>query len=204
MNTPQKILIINNVGILIIIFALGYFLWTRTEKVTPVVVPAGSGADVSLNVLSPYLAQKGFTLGKIEISDMPLGNSGEVEISLKKNIDSIEISWPKEYQIYSLVVKDLGETEKLEDNKIIFGFTSDKPPTRLFPKAGSVSIERSKIEPPIVVDPSLFGGLAKLFQKATYIFPETFSEFKKGQKYSIEALFEKEDEDKIYVGFFGF
>lgn len=169
------------------IFSLGYFLWLQTEKVTPIVVPLGGGIPPGL------LGQQ------LTVTDPKQGNSGDVEIAIDKTKRPIEISWPEEYSLYSLTLKNLGETEKIDDNTILWSFTTDKPQMRIIPKAGPLTIERTKIEPPVTFEKIINN------REITIVILTPGMEFlRRGQRYSIEALFEKEGEDKVYAGLYGF
>ena len=194
MNNLKKILILNNLGILIVISLLSYFFWSLIKKPAPISVPPG----FSLNYSSDP-----FPSTQADSIDPSSGNSGEVKISLKKSGDSIEVFWPSEYQIYSLVLKNLGETETADDNKTILGFTANVSQNRLIPGAGAVIAERVKIEPPIAISPAFFEN-QELLKKITLISSQNDFILKNNQRYSIELLFGKEGGDRIYTGLLGF
>lgn len=203
MDFFRKILILNIAGLLIIIFVFVYFTWLQAKRVTPIIVPASFGSAVSLETLSSYLTKAGIPADKAVLKDPIVGNNGNIKISLDKTREIFEVSWPKGYLLYSLVIKNLGQTDEINDNKIIFGFTADKPLDGPFFPEGIIKIERTRIEPPININ-SLLTKQKMPESGFTIIKPESVEDMKKGQRYSIEALFEKESEDQIYVGLLGF
>ena len=185
MTNFKKVLIINNLLILAVIFFSGCFLWLQKGKVTPIVVP-------SATMVSP-----GSFGEQALIVDPKQGNSGDVQLIVDKTKKPIEISWPKEYDLYSLTLKALGPTESIDDNITIWSFIADKPsPPRLFPQKGPVTIERTKVEPPI--------NFGKINNKEITIVTANPETMREGHQYSVEALFEKEGEDKVYTGLYGF
>lgn len=176
---------------------MSYFFW-QWRRVTPILVPAGN--------INQEITQEKFLsfLTNVQISDPKTGNGGDVKISLEKKDDLIEISWPQEFGFYSLMLKNLGKTDKTDDNKTLLGFTADVPQNRYFAKTGPVVIERTKIDPPLSIGPK-FASAGELAKKVSPLPISTSPlEFIKGEKYSIEIIFEKEAEDKIYTGIFTF
>jgi len=206
MNNTKKILILNNLAVFAAVSFMLY-LFLSQQKIAVIALPAGPNLNTSSDYFSFYLQRKDVFLGQPTISDPKQGNSGEVNISAESAGDLMKVSWPEEYQIYYLTLKDLGESEEIGDNATIFGFTTDKSQSRLFPKPGPFVVERNKIEPPIAIDPSF----KQDFLRNVVLLPaEMLTSFKKGHGYSIEALFEKpkadsnEVEDKIYTGLLRF
>ncbi|MEK9135261.1 MAG: hypothetical protein AAB451_03100 [Patescibacteria group bacterium] len=205
MNDFKKIITLNNLVLLILLFFGGYFFWNWQKKVTPILIPVTNlNQQISFERFTTFLAEKGIFPEKVKISDPQTGNSGDVDIFLKKTKDSIELSWPKEYQPYFLILKNLGTTDKTDDNNILLGFTSDKPQNRYFPKTGPVVIERTKIESPLIINPSFTSAWKFSKEVSPFSVPTVLLEFKNGEKYLVEIIFEKGMEDKIYIGILSF
>lgn len=193
MSILKKILIINNIGLLIIIFLVACFLWAKKEKITPIIFPT---ATPSVSFSPEALFEQ--TGKSFLLNDPQIGNSGDVELSIDKNKTPLEISWPKEYTLLSLAVRNLGDIEAIDDNITLWGFSTIKPQkAALLPEeAGEFKIERTKIEPPIAYN------FLQTYE-VTWL-PSILDNFRRDQRYSIEATFKKEREDKIYTGVYGF
>ncbi len=201
----KKLLTLNNIVLLILLVFGSYFFLAFTKKVTPILIPANNiNREITQEKFLNFLRQEGIFPENAQISDPKNGNGGEVSISLKKKDGSIEISWPEEFKFYSILIKNLGKTDKIDDNKTLLGFTADTPQNRYFSKTGPVVIERTEIEPPLIIN-SEFTKTWELTKKVSPLPIATSPlEFKKGEKYSVEIIFEKEAEDKIYIGLSAF
>lgn len=197
MHNFKKLITFNNIVLLALLIFGGYFFFLSQKKVTPIVIPVSNlSQPISLDRFMSFLAEK------TKITDPSSGNSGDINLAVRKTKGSIELSWPVEYQPYSLILKNLGKTNKIDDNQVLLAFTTDKAQNRYFPKAGPVVVEREKIGPPLKINSSFAGAWQSL--SPLPIPTNAPLEFKDGEKYSVEIIFEKEGEDKIYTSLLAF